>query len=165
MNAWQHSPLDAFAARAAYRARLWHAGGIDLHTSVDDLEADARRFRLDVDEAQAVMAAAFAPFRKKPMTTKNVFDFPEDDGTPRLVDPQPERDGREREDAEAAGGKARMRKRASHSMISMPTCWADISSHRRAIFGQALRSTAGCGRQSRSCRPAHGWIETSRSSK
>ena len=105
MNAWQHSPLDAFAARAAYRARLWHAGGIDLHTSVDDLEADARRFRLDVDEAQAVMAAAFAPFRKKPMTTKNVLDFPEDDGTPRLVDPQPERDGREREDAEARRGK------------------------------------------------------------
>ena len=100
--AQQDDPLEAFAARAAYRARLWHAGGISLHDATDDLEADARRFKLDTDEAQAVMAAAFAPFTNQPMTSKNVFDFPEDDTTPRLINPQAE--NRERADAEARKG-------------------------------------------------------------
>ena len=71
----QYDPLDAFADRAAYRARLWDAGGISLHDAVDDLEADARRFQLDTDAAQTIMSAAFKPYRDKPMTTKNVFDF------------------------------------------------------------------------------------------
>ena len=100
--AQQDDPLEAFAARAAYRARLWHAGGISLHDATDDLEADAQRYKLDTDEAQAVMAAAFAPFRNKPMTSKNVLDFPEDDTTPRLINPQAE--NRERADAEARKG-------------------------------------------------------------
>ena len=92
-------PLDAFAARAAYRARLWHAGGISLHDATDDLEADARRFQLDTDAAQAIMSAAFKPYRDKPMTTKNVFDFPKD-GTPF----EPQAESREREDTQARKG-------------------------------------------------------------
>jgi hypothetical protein len=53
---------------------LWQAGGIDLHTAVDDLEADARRSKLDVDEAQRVMATAFAPFRTAPMNEEQEFE-------------------------------------------------------------------------------------------
>jgi hypothetical protein len=88
-------PLAAFADRAAYRARLWHVGGISLHDATDDLEADARRFKLDVDAAQAVMAAAFAPFRNKPMSDIDL----EDDALY-----EPDYDSRERDDAEARKG-------------------------------------------------------------
>ena len=47
-------PLEAFAARAAYRARLWHAGGISLHDATDDLGANAD-VSSSPDGAQAIM--------------------------------------------------------------------------------------------------------------
>ena len=60
----QYDPLDAFADRAAYRARLSESGGISLHDAVDDLEADARRFQIDTDAAQAIMSAASSRMRQ-----------------------------------------------------------------------------------------------------
>ena len=79
--------------------------------------------------------------------TKNAFDFPEDDGTPRLADPQGSVTVASNEDAEAAGEKAGTRKRASGSMTSMRTCWAATSSRRRATSGRPLKSTTGCNPQ------------------
>jgi hypothetical protein len=69
----QASPVDALAVfelRAAARAPLWAEGELDLHDAVDALQASAERDglidRIGQDAVQAIMATAFAPFRKPP---------------------------------------------------------------------------------------------------
>ena len=60
-------PTDVFTARAQARALLWQAGELHLHEAVDELEAFARHLKLDTDEAQALMAAAFGKVRPEPV--------------------------------------------------------------------------------------------------
>ena len=49
--------------RAAARALLYREGYLDLHDAVDVLAHDAERDGIDVDEAQAILAAAFRAAR------------------------------------------------------------------------------------------------------
>jgi hypothetical protein len=60
-------PLEVFEARCAVRAYLWSEGELDLHETVDKLQADAVRdglvARIGQDRVQAIMAAAFRKVR------------------------------------------------------------------------------------------------------
>jgi hypothetical protein len=61
-------PVEAFRARAEARATLWHAGEYTLTEAVDGLQADAEASGLvdhiGQDQVQAILAAAFAPYRE-----------------------------------------------------------------------------------------------------
>lgn len=60
--------VEVFRERCEARALLWAVGEIDLHDAVDVLQADAGRSGLIVDigqdAVQALMSAAFRPYRK-----------------------------------------------------------------------------------------------------
>jgi hypothetical protein len=58
---------DLFRARCEARALLWQAGELTLHEAVDELERWSRD-RIDVDGAQAIMAAAFEKVRLTPLS-------------------------------------------------------------------------------------------------
>jgi hypothetical protein len=66
----QASPIEAFTLRAECRALLWADGELSLHEAVDVLQANAERDGLveliGQDAVQAIMAAAFQPFREAP---------------------------------------------------------------------------------------------------
>jgi len=61
-------PIDAFAARADAQAYLWSIGEFDLQEAVDKLLYDAERDglidRIGQDAFQALLAAAFRPYRR-----------------------------------------------------------------------------------------------------
>jgi hypothetical protein len=141
----QDDPLDAFKQRAADRARLWHLGKIALHDAVDVLEADARRAGLDTDTAQKILHEAFRPFKEAERMT-------------------------EREEYEThRGSNGQQRTEAGAEGVRLDDFYAYmlggyIFAPTRDIW-TAANSTAGCNPQKRVCRPAHGWIKTSRSSK
>jgi NADH:ubiquinone oxidoreductase subunit B-like Fe-S oxidoreductase len=56
-------PLDVFTARCEARATLVAVGFMDLHTAIDELQADAERDglveRVGQDEVQRLMSEAF----------------------------------------------------------------------------------------------------------
>jgi hypothetical protein len=60
-------PVEVFRLRCASRAKLWHTGQIDLHTTVDELQHSAEASGLidpvGQDAAQGLMVEAFAPLR------------------------------------------------------------------------------------------------------
>jgi hypothetical protein len=60
--------LDAFKLRAWARAYLWEVGEYDLHEAVDPLQEAAERDGLleEIGQhaVQAIMAAAFSPYRE-----------------------------------------------------------------------------------------------------
>lgn len=56
-------PVDVFKLRAWARSRLCAEGLLDFHEAVDKLAADADRDGIDVDQAQAIMAAEFGAVR------------------------------------------------------------------------------------------------------
>jgi len=60
--------VDAFRLRAEARAMLYAAGEYSLIEAVDELQASAEASGLVAgigqDEVQAIIAAAFAPFRE-----------------------------------------------------------------------------------------------------
>jgi hypothetical protein len=59
--------VEIFTARAEALARLYGQGGLDLHTAVDALQAEAEARGLTKligrHAVQAIMAAAFCPWR------------------------------------------------------------------------------------------------------
>jgi hypothetical protein len=61
-------PLDCFRLRAWARAYLWEIGEYDLHEAVDALQEAAERDglleQIGQDAVQAIMAAAFSPYRE-----------------------------------------------------------------------------------------------------
>ena len=58
-----YNPLNTFKLLCWARARLWQIDEFDLDEAVDVLLEDARRLEIEVGEAQAIMAAAFAEVR------------------------------------------------------------------------------------------------------
>src|SRR5262249_45708684 len=60
-------PVEVFQLRCSSRAKLWHAGEIDLHIAVDELqhaaEASGLIEAIGQDAVQALMVEAFAPLR------------------------------------------------------------------------------------------------------
>jgi hypothetical protein len=60
-------PVEAFTARCEARATLVAVGFMDLHTAIDELQADAERDGLvesiGQDAVQAIMSAAFEAVR------------------------------------------------------------------------------------------------------
>jgi hypothetical protein len=68
------NPLPIFIERCQAKALAWHAGEIDLHDAVDQLQQAAEAYGLVIamgqDEVQRLMVEAFAPLRS---------DLPRDD--------------------------------------------------------------------------------------
>src|SRR5262245_55641439 len=60
-------PIEVFRLRCPSPAKLWHAGDIDLHSAVDELQAAAEASglidKIGQDAVQALMVEAFAPLR------------------------------------------------------------------------------------------------------
>ena len=66
MNVVSSDPPDnlkVFVARCEARALLWQAGELSLHDAVDVLEEARKKFELDADQAQLLMARAFSAVR------------------------------------------------------------------------------------------------------
>jgi hypothetical protein len=59
----QDNHLQTFQALCWSRARRWQLGDLELHDAVDWLASYAEHHGLDTDQAQLIMAQAFAAVR------------------------------------------------------------------------------------------------------